>query len=251
LTAPRRAEDNRSDREKEVEMVDRSWAADSLRWQRFAHASGIAFVVTALVAFLIAGAPETGATGEEVVSHFRENENAYKWQALLYGLAAAFFVWFFGTVAARIRRAENDPAGRLPAIVVLASATTGALYVVGVAAWTSLAKTAQEEGATRALFDLGDQAFALANFTAAALAFAVALAVLRTMLLDEWVAWGGIALAAILVVTGVVQVFSDGDAATVLGYIAFLAFLAWALALSALLTWERTSERPARPATMP
>jgi hypothetical protein len=231
--------------------MERGWAADSPRVQRLVHASGIAFVVTALVAFFVAGAPEAGATGEEVVSHFRENENAYKWHALFYGLAAAFFVWFFGTLAARIRRAENDPAGRLPAIVVVASATTGALYVVGVAAWTSLAKTAQEEGATRALFDLGDQAFALSSFTAAALAFAVSLAVLRTMLLEDWAAWAGIVLAAILVLTGVVQVFSDGDAATVLGYISFLAFLAWVLLLSALLTWERTGVRPAVPTPTP
>jgi hypothetical protein len=226
-------------------MLNRGWAADSPRTQRIAHASGIAFVATALVAFFIAGAPEAGATNEEVVSHFRENENAYKWQALLFGLAAVFFVWFFGVLAARIRRAENDPAGRLPAIVVLASATTAALYVVGVAAWTSLAKTAQEEGATRALFDLGDQSFALSNFTAATLVLAVALAVFRTALLVEWAAWAGAALVAVLVINGVVQVFSDGDAATALGYIAFLAFLAWALLVSSLLTWERTeASRP-------
>jgi hypothetical protein len=232
-------------------MVDRGWAADTPRMQRMAHSSGIAFVVTALIAFFIAGAPEVGATGEQVVSHFRENENAYKWQALLFGLAAAFFVWFFGTLAARLRRAENDPAGRLPAIVVLASATTAALYIVGVAAWTSLAKTAQEDGATRALFDLGDQSFALSNFTAAALTFAVALGVLRTVLLDAWTAWAATALAALLILNGVVQVFSDGDFANALGYVAFLAFLAWTLLVSGLLTWERTGARPVAPTPAP
>jgi len=70
-------------------------------------------------------------------------------------------------------------------------------------------------------------------------------------LLVDWAAWAAAALAALLVVNGDVQVFSDGDAATALGYIAFLAFLAWALLVSSLLTWERTAAPPAVAAPPP
>ena len=220
-------------------MVDRrDWAADTPGAERIARATGVAFVIAALVAFFIAGQPDAGAAGDEVISHFRENEDAYKWQALLFGLAAAFFVWFFGTLASALRRAENDPAGRIPAIVVVASATTAALYLAGVAAWTALAKTAQEDGADRALFDLGDQAFALANFSAAALALAVGFGLMRTRLVADWLGWVSALLALLILINGLVQIVSDGEGAVLLGMISFVAFLAWTATLSAML-WAR------------
>ena len=227
-------------------MTSPGRAADRPRRPRIAYASGIAFVVTAVVAFFLAGGPDVGATNDEVVAYFRDNENAYRWQAFLFGLAAAFFVWFFGALAARIRSVEVDPPSGVSPIVVLSSATTAALYVVGVAAWTGLATTAQEDGATRALFDFGEQAFALSNFTAAALVLAVAIAVMRTGFVADSPGWTGVILATFLVINGAVQMFNDGDWANVMGYIAFLGFVAWTLLVSLLLTFER--ERPALPA---
>ena len=214
-------------------------------WDRAARATGIAFVVLAAIAFLISGGPADDASGDEVIEYFRDNETQVEWQALFFGLASLFFLWFGGTVASIIRRGERlDSAGaeetaaigRLAAITVAAAAASTALYLTGVGASAALAKAAGEEGAPAALYHFADQAFALANFTAAAFVGAISLAIMRTRVLPDWVGWLGAALVALGLVNGVVEVFGETVGAGALGKITFFAFLVWVALVSALLS---------------
>lgn len=216
-------------------MVDRGWAADSPRVERMALASGVIFVILALIAFVIAAGPDGGATDSEILSYFRDNDAALKWQALLFGLAGAFFLWFGGTLASVVRRAEGDPAGRLPAIIVASVAASVAIYFVGMTAWLTLAET----GDGVALFHLGESAFGLSGFPAAAFVLAGSLAILRTRILQEWVGWLGAVLTALLLVDGVVQALGDSSAVQTLGEITFFAFLVWVFIASGLLVSQR------------
>jgi hypothetical protein len=217
-------------------MVEQRWGAGAPWAEQIALGSGVLFVILALIAFVLAGGPETDATGEEIISYFRENENTIKWQGALFGLAGAVLLWFGGSLAAAIRRAEGDPAGRIPAILVAATGASVALYLTGVGTWTALAKTSAEEGTTRALFDLGDIAFALSSFTAATFIWAASTGIMRTRLLPDWVGWFGTVLAIFLVVDGFIETFSDDVGAGITGQIAFMGFLAWILIASVLLT---------------
>jgi hypothetical protein len=216
-------------------MVERRWIADSPRAERIALGSGIVFVILALIAFLIATGPDGGASSDEILSYFGDNDAAIKWQALLFGLSGAFFLWFGGTLASVIRRAEGDPAGRLPAIIVAAIAASTALFFIGMASWLTLAET----GESIALYGLGESVFGLVDFTAAAFVWAASLGVLRTRLLQEWVGWLGALLTVLLLVDGVVQALGDSSAVQTMTEITFFAFLVWVFIASSLLTWQR------------
>jgi len=220
------------------------------RWERWAAASGVVFVVLAVVAFLFAyDSPTRGDTSEAILSYFNENDTAIAWQAFVFGLSAIAFIWFVGTLAATVRRAENDPAGRLPAIIVTAGATSAGLFLAGTGANLALANSAGEiEAATaRTVYEIGAGAFTITDFTAATLVLAVALAVVRTALLPVWTAYLGVTAAAILIVDAFGGIVTDSDAfgpGSVFGTIAFLVFLAWTLVTSALLAQRVGAEVP-------
>jgi hypothetical protein len=216
-------------------MVERGWGAGSPRAEQIALGSGIVFVVLALIAFVIAGGPDNGASSDQILGYFRDHDTALKWQAFLFGLSGGCLLWFGGTLASVIRRAEGDPAGRLPAIIVAGVAASVAIYFVGIASWVTLA----DIGTNATLYDLGNSAFNLSNFVAATFVWAASLGILRTRLLQEWVGWVGTALTVLLLVNGPAQIFGSSDVISTLGTITFLAFLVWVFAASTLLAWQR------------
>jgi hypothetical protein len=208
--------------------VERSNVRDE-RLDRAAAATGIGFVVLALVAFLIALGP---GDDEDIREYFADNAGAIKWQAFLFGLSGFLYLWFFGTLAAATRAARAAES-RLPAITVAAAGATAALYFVGIASNLTLAEL---DGAEPLLWDLGGAAFAMSNFTAAALIGSASLALLRTALLPLGLGYAGLALTLLLWVNGGAQTMSDAD---LLANITFFAFLLWTLVASALLTRSR------------
>ncbi|HEV8688566.1 MAG TPA: hypothetical protein VGQ84_14885 [Gaiellaceae bacterium] len=221
-----------------------------MRWERWAAASGVAFVVLAVIGFLFAyDLPKAGSSGDEVLTYFRENDTAVTWQALFFGLAVIAFLWFIGTLASAIRRAENDPAGRIPAITVVAGATAAALYMGGEAAILSLAKNADqlEAGSALTLHGASTTAFLLTDFVAATFVTAVALGVMRTALLPTWISYAGAVFVVIALIDGVGGILSDSDtfgSGGFIGTISFLAFLAWTAVTSATLTQRVAATAP-------
>lgn len=221
-----------------------------MRWERWAAASGVVFAVLAVVGYLFAtDIPARGATGDEIVTWFTENDTAAMWESFFFGLAVVAFLWFIGTLAASIRRAENDPAGRIPAIVVITGATAAALYMGGQAGVLALAQagTELEAGTALAIHQTATSAFALTNFVVAGLVFAVSLAIMRTGLLPTWLAYAGGLYIVLAIVDGVGSTLSTSDtfgSGNALGIISFLAFLAWALITSALLMQRVGAQAP-------
>jgi hypothetical protein len=128
--------------------VERSNVRDE-RLDRAAAATGIGFVVLALVAFLIALGP---GDDEDIREYFADNAGAIKWQAFLFGLSGFLYLWFFGTLAAATRAARAAES-RLPAITVAAAGATAGLYVVGIAVhlrWRSSAARSRCSGTSAA-----------------------------------------------------------------------------------------------------
>ena len=199
------------------------------RLDRAAAATGIGFVVLAIVAFALALGPDDG---DDVGRYFADNATAVEWQAFLFGLAGFLFLWFFGTLAAATRPAHAAET-RLPAIMLASAGVTVGLYFVGVAATLTIAKL---DGAAPFLFDFATVAFAFSSFSAAGLIGAASLALLRTAVLPLWVGYAGLALMLLLWINGGAQTLSEAD---LLGDITFFAFLLWTLVTSALLTRSR------------
>jgi hypothetical protein len=230
-------------------MVERRWGAGAPWAEQIATASGVVFAVLAIVAFALVGDAESNASTDEVINYFADNKGRVQFGAFVFGLAGGFLLWFGGTIAAALRRAEGDPAGRLPAIAVAGVASSVALYLVGVASWTALARTADEEGVSRALYDLGQQVFGASSFTAAVFVWALSTGIMRTRLLQDWVGWLGTALTVLLIVNGLEEMLRDSSGPIVLGTITFVAFLAWVLLASVLLTLGVRARETVRPTT--
>lgn len=204
-------------------------------WDRIATGSGMAFAVLALVGFLLTGRVGANKSNDEVLRFFADHKTAIEVQALLLGLAAFTLLWFAGRLAGLLRGSAGEPASRIPTIVVAGAAASVSIFLVGVAAFTALAQHSGEAGTSRSLFDLGDLAFGLSAFTAAAFLEGAAVGILRTGLLARWVGLAGAMLVSLLLVDGIVRVVSTSSGTAVLGTITFILFLAWVFAVSGLL----------------
>ncbi|MFN2472125.1 MAG: hypothetical protein ABR583_14280 [Gaiellaceae bacterium] len=75
-----------------------------MRWGPAAAASGAAFSVVALIAFLLALGPDD-TSGVGVFYYYAQHDTAVKWQAAVFGLAAVLLLWFAGTASSAARRA--------------------------------------------------------------------------------------------------------------------------------------------------
>lgn len=216
-------------------------AADP-RWETRAAATGITFVVLAAIGFLFApDLPKSDDSNDDVFSYFSDNDTRILLGGFFFALAGVAYLWFFGTLASLLRRAEGDPAGRLPAVIVASAGAGAGVFFVGAAAYSALASSADgnlDAGSGRALFDLGNMAFLLSGVPAATLVAAASLGALRTALLPDWLAWAGVGFFVLAIVDVLGRLAGDSAAfgpGGVIGTIVFAAFLAWTLAASGLL----------------
>jgi hypothetical protein len=204
-----------------------------MNWDRLAAATGIAFIVFFLVAFIVGGQP----ADDDVVDFFLDNRRRLLTQAYLYGLAMVFLIWFLGSVYSHLRLSE-DRVGRLSAV-----SFAGGIIFVTVLVVSGIVNTALADGiarfsdpeTTRALYAVVVVANDVNWFPVAVFSGAATLVAFRHDALPRWLAWLGAAVAltspigalGILVDTG--PFASDGVFSTP------LLFVLWVLGLSIVL----------------
>lgn len=205
----------------------------NVRWEKWAAASGIAFVP-----LFIGGGIWFGSAGGEFVENVdpavisaRLSENGWKVLvgATLAGLAAAAFLWFAGSLRAILRPAEGG-AGRLSAVmfgggvlgcgIMLLGALLGAEATYDLADHLNL-----EESATALYSAAGGIAFFGSAFAVGIVATAASLVMLRTGAFPKWLAIWGL-VAGILLVLGWATFFAT--------FIAGIAGLIWIVVTSIL-----------------
>lgn len=230
--------------------TERAGVRDS-RWGVAAAATGIAFTALALIAYFLAAGP-SDTTAQGIANYFAANDAAVEWQAFLFGLSGVFLLWFAGTLASALRANDPDAGARLGGIALASAAAATVLYLVGIAGWATLADLFADATAGRfsdealgdslMIFNLSDNALALAGFGAATFVGAASLALLPSRILADWLAWAGGLVVALLVASAFAQLVGGPDA---LGTASFLAFVAWVLAASILLTrWSGQAVAP-------
>jgi hypothetical protein len=176
------------------------------RFERFAPLTGVLAVVLWVAGIVVMDSdlPADTASGTEIAAWFDQKSGAILFAMTLFGVGSAAFVWFLGTVAARLRSANGD--ARLPGIMFAAGTAAIVLVTMAPGSYTAGAlgsenlKRALEPGAAEALFVLGQGFFVAAELVAVAYMAAAGLAILRSGLLPAWFGWVSVALAAILVV---------------------------------------------------
>lgn len=210
-----------------------------------AAATGIAFAGFAMIAFLVAGGPsDTSAQG--IANYFAAHDSAVEWQAFLFSISGIFLLWFAGTLASALRAHDPDAGAQLGGIALAGAAAAIVLYLVAIAGWTTLAHLFADATAGRfspeamgdslMIFNLSGNSLALAGFGGATFVGAASFALLSARILPAWLAPAGGVVVMLLVANGFVQLVVDPNGGDILGTGSFLAFVAWVLATSILLS---------------
>jgi hypothetical protein len=210
-------------------------------WDRIGAATGVGFVLCSAIAFLIVPDPPSADDGSEfVLNFFAENDADVMWQAFFFGLGGLFLLWFAGTLAVALRRAEGDTLTRVPPIVAASAAASVAMFLIGVSAVGAVASGVEtmDQGVAFGLYQLGSFAFVMTAFPTAAFLLSAAVGIGRSRLLPESVAWVGGVVGLLLLVNAGGRLLADnagfapgGTAST----ISFGAFLFWVFVASLFL----------------
>jgi hypothetical protein len=219
------------------------------RLQLAGAASGAAFAVLALAAFLLAPGPSS-SHGVAVVEYYAAHARATVWAAALVGVAAICLLWFAETFARRMSSAALGVAG---------AAATAALYLVAVGCWEILGEIyggvdiidVPSDGYTTAhtLQVVGVGAAHMGNFAAAAFIGSTTAAMLASA--ARWRALGlvGIAFTAARVISALIELASESHWSDIVATAGFLAFVAWIFIASAALVAHMRRGSAAVPAT--
>lgn len=220
-------------------------------WERWAAGTGIAFVLSAAVAFLIVPDPPSADEGSEFVLNFvAANDSDLLWQSFFFGLAGLFLLWFGGTLSAALRRAQGEAYDRTPAIVVASAGAAVALFLLGVTSVGALASGVEvmDQGVAYGLYQLASFAFVMTDFPAAAFVWAAALGIGRSALLPKSVGWVGGVVGLLLVVNAGGRLLADSaDFAPggTVNTLVFGLFLFWVLVTSIFLVQRVPAARRA------
>jgi hypothetical protein len=221
-------------------------------WDRWAAGTGIAYVAFAIAGFFfVPDLPQPSTSNEGLLAYFAVKTEELAFQVFFFGLAGISFLWFIGTLAAAIRRAEDGPTG-LAAIAATAGAAATGVFFGGMVCWSALATSADsilDQGVARGLYDLGRYAYTISGLPAAGFVLAVSLATLRTRFLPTAVGWSGLVLALVLVVDVGGATIGDADdfgPTGTYGVATFLLFLAWN-AVTSLVLMQRVAPHRTQP----
>ena len=166
-------------------------------WELFGRAAGVAFVVLAVIAFVVGGeTPKVSDAGEDIVSYYDDRTKVLV-SSFVFAVALGFWIWFAATVANNLREREE---GRVAATIVGAAATYVAIQFVVTGLNAVLAYSVAgdgEPGVAKALFDLTWVLDVLAAIPSAVFFVAAALGLSRTSLIRPWLCWGGLGVAAL------------------------------------------------------
>lgn len=205
--------------------------------ERLAPLTGIVFVALLVISFIVGGdSPDADDSTEEVVAFWTEEESAQIASAIIGAWAAVFLVWFGGTVAAAVRRAEGEP-GRLASIAFggfLLIALGGLSFSAFQFAAAETAGDVPDEVTQTLSVLFSDFFFPLAAGTLLAL-LSVGVATLRHGVLPRWLGYAAIVIAI--------------AALTPVGFFAFLAAGVWVLIVSIVLYSSGTTTPTQPPAS--
>lgn len=206
---------------------------DDKQWEKLAALGGVAFVVLNIVGSIAQGAPPaSGDTNDEVLEWFVDNDSGIKIAAFLGALSIIGLVWWFGSLWRRMSRAENGN-HRLSVVALAGLAGSGTLFAASTAVLSTISIQVDEVGADGAKFFYVLSAVLLAMAGAFVVVHLVAVNALslRTGFLPKWVTWLGLA-SAVLFLVSTLGTTTDADAVVVFGFIGFITWAIWILAVS-------------------
>jgi len=175
--------------------------------ERFAPLAGVlavAFWIAAVISDGMSNPPDDKAPATEFAAYLHDHDVRIYVSATMFGVGVAAFIWFVGTLAARLRAAEDD--SRLSSISLASGVATVVLLlcasvpnVAGAMAGSNLGRELSPEAA-ETLWVLGGGFFVAAEFVAVAFMASTALSILRSGVFPRWVGWVTTLMAVVLII---------------------------------------------------
>jgi hypothetical protein len=209
------------------------------RWHSLAPLTGVAFVVLAVLAFVISGeTPDSNDSPQKVLSFYQDNDTEQIWASAVLAWSTVFLLFFVGILRSLLHAAEGGIA-RLSA-VAFGGGIVLAIGILSFAGFTFGLADAADDGLTpqaaQALNVLNTDFFFPVAAGLGTLMIATGIVSIRSRALPAWLGWAAL-------VIGIVAV-------TPLGFFAFLVFGIWTLVTSVILWRAPTTATPAAPPTV-
>jgi hypothetical protein len=176
---------------------------DVARWERFAPLTGIVAVVLWVIGTIVTESTDISEkdTGLEVLAVFRDDTNTILGGGITFVFGVIFFIWFLGSLRARLWRAEGG-LGRLTAIAYGSGmlAALCLLFQVAPIVQGAIDEDDLGPGAAQSLQVISEAFFGGTEITLIPMLVAVGLLTLRTRVLPVWLGWASLVLALILAI---------------------------------------------------
>jgi hypothetical protein len=212
------------------------------RWERLQPLTGVLAVGLWVIGVALSESVQpAGDSPENVLSNFQENGGTILAGGFIFQLGCLFFIWFLGTLWARLRWAEGGT-GRLATTAFGGGLATAVFLLLAPGADMAGALNNEEIAAStaEAVRVVEDVFVSGAALSAAVVVTAVALVTILTGALPRWVGWVSLALALWLLIPFV------GWAGLLFGFplwVLLVSFYLWRAATGVVAT-ERTAPPP-------
>jgi hypothetical protein len=194
-----------------------------MRRDWIAPATGLAFLVVAIVAFSIGGEPpDADDPAEEIVAHYVDNQDSVEIGAIL-GAVAALLLLFFANYFRGVLAAAETDARRLSPLVLTGAAIMAVGVTIDATISFAIAEAAEdiEPASVQTLQALWDNDFLPISLGTTTFLIASGASILRTRAVPSWLGWIAIVLAVL--------------SFTPVGWIAFLGGGIWIAILAVVL----------------
>jgi hypothetical protein len=191
--------------------------------ERIGALTGVAFVVVAIIAGIIAGEPpDAESPVQEIVAHYSDNETSIQVGAFV-GAAAMVLLVFFGAYLRSVLSAAEGRGGMLSALTLVGTALIAVGFAIDITISIALTEAVDdiEPAAVQALQALWDNDFVPIALGVLVFLIATGLSILRYGALPKWLGW----VALVLAVIGF----------TPIGFIAFIGTGIWIAIVSVML----------------
>jgi hypothetical protein len=178
------------------------------RWERFAPAGAIGFLLTVALGALAVGegTPASDAPAPEIAAYFAEHSTGMLFNTTLVVFGGfALYPWFLASLWRAIRRAEGQ-GGICATVALIAGVALLGPLLFQAAAWGAASLEAgpnRDPSVAVALMDLGNMGFLLVAIPAGLLIAATSAGAWSGVIFPRWLARAGVPLAAVLILGGV------------------------------------------------
>jgi hypothetical protein len=219
---------------------------DDKKWERYAALGGVIFVIANVVSAAATGEPPApDDPPADIAKYFADKSGALKLSQVLGGIAAIALIWWFGSLWRRMNRAENDRP-RLAIVSLIGLTFGGALFMASSSIWAAAALRSDSLGDNAPIyFTLGSVLLAASGFGLAVHLAATCALAWRTKMLPTWIAGLGMLSALGFLLAGIIGSSSDAMAGLLFGFIGFIAWSVWVLAVSFVMWSTSAAEVPA------